>query len=82
MVQKLSSRETYASHGSVIHHREASDLGLKVDYLPPGDSIWERLWLLNCMYEYDCRKSSFLKVFEGRARSTAIAAPPPVPPKP
>ncbi len=79
VVQKLSSRDTYASHGSVIHHREATKLGLAVDYLPPDDPIWERLWLLHCMYEYDCRKSRYLKVFEGRARSTAIAAPPPAP---
>ena len=81
VVQKLSSRDTYASHGSVIHHREAADLGLNVDYLPPGDPVWERLWLLHCMYEYDCRKARYLKVFEGRARSTAIAAPPLAPSK-
>lgn len=80
VVQKLSSRETYASHGSVIHHREASALGLTIEYLPPGDPVWERLWLLYCMYEADCRKARYLKVFEGRARSTAIAAPPAAPP--
>ncbi len=56
VVQKLSSRDTYASHGSVIDHREATALGLKVDYLPPGDPVWDRLWLLHCMYEVDCRK--------------------------
>jgi hypothetical protein len=80
-VSKLSSRDTYASHGAVIHHREASDLGLKIDYLPPDDEVWKRLWLLYCMYEYDCRKSRFLKVYEGAHRSTAVAAPP-LPSKP
>lgn len=76
VVQKLSSRDTYASHGSVIHHREAAALGLAVEYLVPDDPIWQRLWLLQCMYESDARKSRYLKIFEGRARSTAIAAPP------
>ncbi len=80
VVAKLSSRDTYASHGAVIHHREAVSLGLKIDYLPPEDEVWKRLWLLYCMYEYDCRKSRFLKVYEGAHRSTAVAAPPPAPP--
>jgi hypothetical protein len=73
-VQKLSSRDVYYSHGSVINHAEATALGLNVEYLPPNDVIWERVWLLYCMHDHDCRKSRYLKVFEGRARSTAIAA--------
>lgn len=82
VVQKLSSRDTYASHGSVIHHTEATSLGLAVEYLPPENPIWQRFWLLHCMYEYDCRKSRYLKVFEGRARSTAVSAPPAANPAP
>lgn len=83
LVQKLASRDSYFSHGSVIDHNEATALGLKVNYLPPGDPIWERLWLLHCMYEHDCRKNGLLKVFEGKALSTAVAVPPPPPaPKP
>lgn len=78
-VQKLSSRDVYFSHGSVIDHMEAKALGLNIEYLPPNNEIWQRLWLLYCMYDHDCRKSRYLKVFEGRARSTAIAAPPPPP---
>ncbi len=74
-VQKLSSRDVYYSHGSVIGHAEATALGLKVEYLPPDDSVWQRIWLLYCMYDHDCRKSRYLKVFEGRVRSTAVAAP-------
>lgn len=75
LVSKLSSRDLYYSHGSVIDHREATTLGLKVEYLAPDDELWRRLWLLYCMYEYDCRRDNYLKVFEGRGRSTAIAAP-------
>jgi hypothetical protein len=78
VVSKLSSREAYFSHGSVIDHTEAASLGLKIEYLKPDDHIWQRLWLLFCMFENDCRQAHYLKVFEGRARSTALAAPPPV----
>jgi len=80
VVQKLASRDAYFSHGSVIDYREATALGLKVEYLPPGDPIWERLWQLHCMYDYDCKKNGYLKVFEGRYLSTAVAVP--APPKP
>ena len=82
VVKKLASRDLYHSHGSVIDHAEAKNLGLAVEYLPPDSAIWQRLWLLHCMYEFDCRKSRFLKVFEGHARSTAEAAPPPPPQSP
>ena len=82
VVQKLSSRDVYFSHGSAIDHTEAISLGLAVEYLKPDDPIWQRSWLLYCMYDYDCRKSRYLKIFEGRARSTAVAAPPPAPPLP
>jgi membrane-bound ClpP family serine protease len=79
VVNKLASRDTYASHGSVIHYKEAMGLNLKIDYLPPDDEIWKRIWLLYCMYEVDCRRSRYLKLFEGRSRSTAVAAPPQMP---
>lgn len=79
VVHKLSTRDYYFSHGSVIDHREAKALGLNITYLPPEDEIWKRLWLLYCMFEHDCRTANYMKVFEGRARSTAIAAPPPMP---
>jgi Serine dehydrogenase proteinase len=78
-VGKLSSRDVYFSHGSVIDHSEAKTLGLSIEYLPPDDPTWQRIWLLNCMYEHDCRQSRYLKVFEGRARSTAVAIPPATP---
>lgn len=75
VVEILSSRDRYSSHGSVIDHKEAAALGLKIDYMTDADEIWQKLWLLYCMYQHDCEKARYLKVFEGHSRSTAVAAP-------
>lgn len=75
-IRVLSTREVFYSHGSVIDHQSAKDIGLAVEYLEPKDALWQRLWLLYCMYDHDTRKDRLLKVFEGCARSTSIAAPP------
>jgi hypothetical protein len=74
-VKHLTSRDTFPSHGSVIDHTAAAGLGLTVTALDGNGDLWKRIWLLYTMYDYDCRKSRFLKVLEGRAISTAIAAP-------
>lgn len=73
VVAALATRDTYFSHGSVIDSREAASLGLSVESLPPGDPLWERIWLLYVMYDFDVKRDGYLKVFEGRARSTAIS---------
>jgi hypothetical protein len=75
VVKQLSSRDKYAAHGSCIDYNEASSIGLNVIKLNSDDALWKRIWLLHCMYEHDCRKSKYLKIFEGDARSTAIAIP-------
>lgn len=74
-IQSLCSRDKYHSHGSVIDYREAQALGLNIEYLPPDGKLWKQIWLLYSMYDYDCRKNKYLKVFEGHAASTAVAAP-------
>ena len=79
VVEKLASRDTYKSHGAVIDHKEASNLGLNICYLPNGDEIWSRIWLLYCMYDFDLHRSGLLKIYEGRARSTQIESPPAAP---
>jgi ClpP class serine protease len=73
-VDLLSTRKKFFSHGSVINHIEAKQLGLTVEYLPPDNEIWNKIWLLHCMYEHDCRRDRYLKVFEGQYISTSIAA--------
>lgn len=70
--QSLGTRETYFSHGSAIDWREAQALGLKVSYLEPTNEVWQRLWLLYSMYDFDCRRDGTIKVFEGRGRSTSV----------
>jgi ClpP class serine protease len=74
-VQILSSRERYRSHGSVIDHKEAIALGLNITYLDQDDELWKRLWFLYVMYQQDCERSQYLKIFEGRSKSTAVALP-------
>jgi hypothetical protein len=75
LVRKLLTRETYFSHGSAIDYKEAAELGLNVEYLPPDSDLWKLLRLLACMYEADCRQNRYLKVFEGNRLSSAIEAP-------
>lgn len=70
----LGTRDTYFSHGSTIDHREAKGLGLNVEVLKNEDPLWQRIWLLYSMYDFDCRRDGFLKVFESRSRSTAVKA--------
>lgn len=79
VVEKLASRDTYKSHGAVIDHQEASNLGLSICYLPDGDEIWSRIRLLYCMYDFDTHRSGLLKIYEGRARSTQVQSSPATP---
>ncbi|CDZ61540.1 ClpP class periplasmic serine protease [Neorhizobium galegae bv. orientalis] len=75
VVAALSTKNVFHSHGSVVDHREATALGLAVRYLPEDDELWRRIWLLHCMYAQDITARNHLKIFEGRARSTSVAAP-------
>jgi hypothetical protein len=76
VAKALASRDVYFSHGSTIDYREAQGLGLAVDILAHDDPIWQRLWLLYTMYDFDARRDGYLKIFEGRGRSTALSATP------
>lgn len=75
-VQKLASRDRYASHGSVIDAREAADLGLNIEALDPSDELWEMIWLLRTMYAYDCPRNGYAKLFESGRISSAVAVKP------
>ncbi len=68
----LGTRDTYFSHGSTIDHREASSLGLNIEYLDTKHEVWQRLWLLYTMYDFDTKRDGYIKIFEGRGRSTSV----------
>lgn len=74
VVDQLSTRNTYHSHGSVIDVEEAQRLGLAVVRLDPDDELWRCFWLLRCMYDADSRSGRFVKVFESARVSTALRA--------
>ena len=65
VVDKISSAQSYGSHGAVIDHTEAKGIGLSVEYMGPSSTIWRRVWLLYCLYDYDTRHKNLGKVFEG-----------------
>lgn len=62
---KISSSNGYKSHGAVIDYSEALSLGLSVEYLPPDDELWRRIWLLYCMYDHDTKANSIGRIIEG-----------------
>jgi Serine dehydrogenase proteinase len=74
VVQALSSRQEYPSHGSVIDADEAARLGLCVKKLSQDDELWQRLWLLRCMYDHDLARAGGLKIFEGPTVSNTLRA--------
>jgi hypothetical protein len=73
-VSALSSRSHYHSHGSVIDADEAERINLKVVKLAATDELWQRFWLLRCMYDHDSKSSQTLKFFEGPAISNRLRA--------
>jgi hypothetical protein len=73
IVSQISTRDVYYSHGSVIDYKEAQQLGLKVTYLESNNELWKKIWLLRCMYAYDCKLNNLSKVFEGSRISSSIS---------
>lgn len=76
VVRALSSRDHYPSHGSVIDAQEAKALGLTVRAYSADDPLWQRFWLLRCMYAHDAHRSGALKIFEGPYVSNSVRAGP------
>lgn len=76
-VEKLATRNTYHSHGSVIDHREAAALGFNVTFLDHDSTLWKKLWLLRAMYQFDCPIGGYAKLFESAKVSTGTEISPP-----
>lgn len=72
VINKLATRDHYYSHGSVIDANEASNLGLDVTKLPSNDVLWQKIWLLRSMYQFDCGQNGYAKLFESLVVSTAV----------
>ena len=71
IIQKISSSDSYKSHGAVIDYTEAESLGLKVSWLEPESKVWQMVWLLHCCYDYDTKIKQIGKIIEGEKFSIA-----------
>jgi hypothetical protein len=72
-VEKLATKSLYHSHGSSIDADEAAALHLCVTKLPPDDALWQRIWLLRTMYQFDCGLYGYAKLFEAASISTVVS---------
>jgi ATP-dependent protease ClpP protease subunit len=45
---ELLNTGKWLSHGQMIGHTEAKQLGLSVEYLAPDDDLWQNYWQLYC----------------------------------
>lgn len=69
----LSRADELFSHGRAIDHRYASEvLGLKVEYLSPGDPLWQNVWELHIRCHLSHYKDGQVKIIEGRDRTLAF----------
>jgi hypothetical protein len=71
VIKKVSSSDTYNSHGAVIDFSEAQSLGLSVEWMKPEDELWRRIWLLYCCYDHDVKLRNIGKITEGAVNSIA-----------
>ena len=76
VAKKLADTKEYLSHGTMIDHKEAESLGLKVNYCRHNEELWQRIWRLYCMYEIDASANGVTKIFESSKVSLLkLAAP-------
>lgn len=71
VIQKISSSDTYKSHGAVIDFSEAEEIGLAVKWMEPQEELWRLVWLLYCCYDYDAAIKGIGKITEGALNSIA-----------
>jgi len=69
VIKKVSSSDTYHSHGAVIDYSEAESLGLAVEWMKPQDDLWRQVWLLYCCYDHDIKARRAGKIVEGAINS-------------
>mgnify|MGYP001146696968 CR=1 FL=1 len=75
VAEKLADTKKYLSHGVVIDVNEAiKEIGLKVEFVPKADELWQAIWRLYCDYLIDISQRNILKIFESKDISIPIAA--------
>ena len=72
IAKKLANVKTYTSHGMVIDWRQATKLGLKINYLRQADPLWQKFWNLHLTYEVLASTQNLRKIFEGNKVSLAF----------
>lgn len=58
--------EDFISHGSVINHQEAINIGLKVKYFPIDSEEWRLIWEYYIRTVYFLNRTQKTKVFESK----------------
>lgn len=69
IAKDLGDVKKHLSHGAVIDHTAATNLGLKVEYLPPTDPLWEAIWRLYCQYVLALGRAGAGQIFESTKAS-------------
>lgn len=64
---ELLNTGKWLSHGQMIGHAEARELGLTVEYLAPHDELWEAYWQLYCYQRFEIKDKQ--KLFESNYAS-------------
>lgn len=72
IAEKLADVKQYSSHGIMIDHEEAVNLGLKIQYYESDDELWQLFWRLHLGYEVAVQQTRAAKVFETRKVSIEI----------
>jgi len=74
IADRLLDVTRYLSHGIVIDEREAREMGLAVEYLPPETPLWKALWALHCIYQADLKGAggAVTKFFESSQVSIRV----------
>jgi hypothetical protein len=74
VIDRISTREHYHSHGSVIDAKEAESLGFAVEWHDAASNLWRKFTLLRAMYAFDSAQQGFSKIFEGNRISLVVTA--------
>jgi len=62
----------WKSHGQMISHADAREIGLNITYLPPDNSLWQLYWKLHCLQRLEVGKTK--KLYESGIVSQAFEA--------